>query len=164
MNIHQAMLQSLPAWRSVTVGALKSADEYRKALASGSAPKISWVEEIVGNPAFTCASQAVDLELVAPTVEDLGFPDGGLDSKVRAKAIALGLKPCPVEVLASLQLSAEDTGERVIIATDAIHGANGDLVGFDVTFGQGGLRLNGDCGPTDRLREPSVRVAFVRPK
>ncbi len=102
MNIHQAMLKSLPAWRSVKVGAMKSADEYRKALASGSAPKISWVEEIVGNPAFTCASQPADLELVAPAVEDLGFPDGGLDSKVREKAIALGLKPCPVEVLAAL--------------------------------------------------------------
>jgi hypothetical protein len=164
MNVHQAMIGALPAWKSVKLGALASADAYRKALASGAAPKLSWIEEIVGNPAFSCASSETELELVAPTVEELGFPDGGLDSKVRAKAIALGLKPCPVEALAALQLSARDTGERVIIATDAIHGASGDLVGFDVTFGQAGLRLNGDCGPVDRLREPNVRVAFVRPK
>lgn len=163
MNIHQAMLKTLPAWRSVEVGVHKSADAYRKALETGSAPKISWIEEIVGNPAFTCAAEKTELELVAPTVEDLGFAEGCLDSKVRAKAIALGLKPCPVEVLAALQLSAQDTGERVIIATDAIHGANGDLVGFDVTFGQGGLRLNGDCGPVDKLRDAKTRVAFVRP-
>lgn len=164
MNLDQVLLSNLPVWKSVPLGVYKSADEYRKALEASSAHKFTWIDEIVGSPAFTCADKETQVELVAPSVGDLGFSDGAFDSKVRARALDVGLKPCPVEVLAALQLAAQDTGERVIIATDVIPGANGDLEGIDVTFGEGGPRLNGYCGPIDRLRDATTRVAFVRPK
>jgi hypothetical protein len=164
MSIDLALLNAFPVWKNVRLGVYKSADEYRRALEAGSARKANWIDEIIGNPAFTCAASEVQMELVAPSVGDLGFAEGALDSKVRARAINVGLRPCPVEVLPALQLAAQETGERVIIATNAIPGSEGDLEGFDVTFGQGGLRLNGDCGPIDRLRDAKTRVAFVRPK
>jgi hypothetical protein len=164
MNLEQVLLGSLPVWKSVQLGGYKSADDYSKALAAGSSPKRDWIDELVSNPAFACADQPLQLDLVAPSVGELGFAEGAFDSKLRTRALQLGLQPCPIEVLAALQLNSQDTGERVIIATDVIPNAKGDLVGFDVTFGQGGLRLNGDCGPIDRLREADTRVAFVRPK
>ncbi len=158
------LLNSLPVWKTVKLGIYKSADEYRGALEANSTQKRTWVDEITGNPAFTCAGKETQLELVAPSVSDLGFSDGALDSQIRERSLNLGLQPCPVEVLAALQLTAKDTGERVIISTEAVPGNNGDFEGFDVTFGQGGLRLNGHCGPIDRLREATTRVALVRRK
>ncbi len=156
---------AFPIWKTQRLGVCKTADEYREALEKAKRPGDDWVRDILSNPAFVCAAEETDLELVAPSAADLGFKDGAYDSQIREKALEMGLKLCPIETLPALRLADEvrTRAERVIIAIEAITDAGGELDGLDVELGRDGLQLRGHCSPIDRFRDPGLRFVFARP-
>lgn len=156
---------TFPIWKTERLGVYKTADEYREALRKAKRPGDDWVSEILGNPAFVCANEETKLELVAPTVADLGFKEGAYDSQIREKALEMGLKRCPIETIPELHLSDEvrTRNERVVIAIEAITDAGGELDGLDVELGRDGLQLRGHCSSEDRFRAAECRFVFARP-
>ena len=152
-------------WKTLRLGVNKTADAYREALKAARRPVPDWVSDILGNPAFVCAREETTLELLAPSVAELGFKDGATDSEARGKAFQMGLQLCPIETIPALCLAEEvrTRVERVIIAIEAITEAGGELDGLDVELGREGLALRGHCSPADRFRDADCRFVFARP-
>jgi hypothetical protein len=163
----EAEKRDFPVWKTLRLGAHKTAADYSKALKAGANRSGDWVLNYLGQPAFQCARQETDVDLTLVSVGDLGFEKGALYSQVVERALALGLELCPAEVGPALRLAYGDQprGERLIIATkpSAESGADLDLFVMEVSGG-GGLWLRGDCGPSDRYWETDRRFVFVRPK
>ena len=108
--------RGLPTWKTVKLGVFKTADAYRKALEQGRRRSGEWVNDFLGQPAYTCAREETDVDLVVLSVEDLGFKKGALYSQICEKALAAGLDLCPAEVGPALRLAYDDQppGERLI--------------------------------------------------
>ncbi len=167
LTLVEAQPRDFPLWKTVRLGAHKTAADYSKALDAGRNRSVDWVINYLGQPAFQCAKQETDVDLTVVSVGELGFVQGALYSQVVERALAHGLELCPAETGPALRLAYEDQprGERLIIATkpSTESGADLDLFVMEVSGG-GGLWLRGDCGPSDRYWEPDRRFVFVRPR
>lgn len=167
LTLVEAQPRDFPLWKTVRLGAHKTAADYSKALDAGRNRSVDWVINYLGQPAFQCAKQETDVDLTVVSVGELGFVQGALYSQVVERALAQGLELCPAETGPALRLAYEDQprGERLIIATkpSTESGADLDLFVMEVSGG-GGLWLRGDCGPSDRYWEPDRRFVFVRPR
>lgn len=167
LTVVEAQPREFPVWKTVRLGVHKTADAYRKALEAGKHRCGEWVTDLFGKPAYHCASEETDVDLVALFVDDLGFKRGALYSQICEKALSMGLELCPAEVGPALRLTYENQprGERLFIATKPFSGSADelDLFAMEVSGG-GGLWLRGDCGPSDRYWEPDRRFVFVRPQ
>lgn len=167
LTLVEARPREFPLWKTVRLGAHKTAADYSKALEAGRNRSVDWVINYLGQPAFECARQEKDVDLAVVSVGELGFVQGALYSQIVERALALGLELCPAEVGPALRLAYEDQprGEKLIIATSpsAETGEDLDLFVMEVSGG-GGLWLRGDCGPSDRYFEPDRRFVFVRPR
>ncbi len=167
LSIVETPAADFPVWKTVRLGVHKSAEAYRKALATGNHRAGSWVNDFLGKPAYQSAKNETEVDLVVLSVGDLGFKKGALYSQICEKAVALGLELCPAEVGPALRLAYEDQprGERLIIATKSAAGSSDELDLFSMEVsGGGGLWLRGDCGPSDRYWEADRRFVFVRPR
>ncbi len=167
LTVVETRPRAFPIWKTVRLGVCKTADEYRKALEAGKHRSGDWVNNFLGKPAFNCASEETDVDLVVLSVDDLGFKEGALYSQICEKALAMGLELCPPEVGPALRLAYENQprGERLIVATKPFTESGDDLDLFVMEVsGGGGLWLRGDCGPSDRFWEPDRRFIFARRK
>ena len=63
---------------------------------------------MLGKPAFRVVAKETDVDLIVMSVTDLGFPEGASLKDIYAKARALGLYLCPVEVGPQLRLQYHD--------------------------------------------------------
>jgi hypothetical protein len=153
----------LSALKSVKLGACKTPDEYRKALEEAAYRIGDWGSDILGKTA--CAQEETEVDLVALSVNELGFNDGAHYKDICTKAIELGLELCPAEVGPALRLvyKHQSRGEWLRIAMEAITGSDGDRFIFAVHVNDG-LWLDGDCGRPEFFWGTDGRFVFLRRK
>ena len=139
---------SFNVWKTIKLGTLKNADEFRKALKKNGLKIGDWGNDILGKPAFTVTSVEEEIQLVNLSVADLGFKDGANYGNICAKAKELGLELCPNEVGPQLRLQYKDQpkGEYLRIAMEPITDSDGRLSIFSVAHGDDGLWLHGFYG------------------
>lgn len=155
---------SFSVWKTIKLGTLKNADEFRKALKKDGFKIGDWGNDILGKPAFTVSSEEEEIQLANVSVADLGFKNGANYGDICAKAKALGLELCPNEVGPQLRLQYKDQpkGECLRIAMKPITDSDGDLnifsVGHDVVLWLDGNY--GSYGISDNFWNASSRFVF----
>ena len=85
----------LKVWRTLQLGTHKTADEYRGALKSAGYNVGGWANDILSKPAFICAQQETEVDLVVISVSELGFKYDARYSDICTRAMEMGLKPFP---------------------------------------------------------------------
>lgn len=140
--------KTFTVWKTIKLGTIKNADDFRKALKKAGFKIGNWGNDILDKPAFTVASSEEEIQLVNLSVADLGFKNGATYKDVCAKAKELGLELCPNEVGPQLRLQYKDQpkGEWLRIAMEPITDSDGHLHVFGVVHDVGGLWLYGRSG------------------
>jgi hypothetical protein len=113
---------TIQTWKTIKLGVHKTAGEYLQALKRVRYHISDWVNDILGEAEFTCATKETDVDLVVLSVAELGFKDGAKHSEICVRALKMGLLLCPVEVGPALRLTYKDQprGEWLIIAMNPI--------------------------------------------
>ncbi|MEK7630610.1 MAG: hypothetical protein AAB417_01075 [Patescibacteria group bacterium] len=153
-------------WKTIKLGTgLKTADDFRRVLRD-SCRIGDGASDILGKPAFTVCDTEMELDLVRPSVAELGFKDGATFKDICERGLEYGLKLCPAEVGPQLRLQYRDQplGEWLIIAMKAIRYSAGDLSVFSVERYDNGLWLSGYDGSPDYFWFSLDRFVFVRPR
>jgi hypothetical protein len=96
----------LSVLKTIKLGACKTSEEYRKALEEAAYRVGDWGNDILGKTA--CAQEETEVDLVAPSVKELGFNDGAYYKEICTKALELGLELCAAEVGPALRLVYKD--------------------------------------------------------
>jgi hypothetical protein len=158
-------VSSFPVWKTVRLATQKSADGYRKAMGSIKNTIGYCANDILGTPAFTCAIEETDIDLVVLSGAELGFGEVVEYGAICARARALGLELCSAEIGPALRLAYKDQpeGEQLIIAMHAIIDSGDILRVFGLENG-GGLWLSTFRGYPGCKWHPTYRFVFVRPK
>jgi hypothetical protein len=113
-------------WKTIKLGTgLKTADDFRRALAKGRFRLGDWASDIIGKPAFTVAAEETEVDLVKVKVSELGFKNGARLDQIYERAKELGLVPCPAEVGPQLRLQYQDqpNDEWLLVAMEPILGS-----------------------------------------
>ena len=149
-------------WKTIKLGTLKNADEFRKALKKADCKIGDWGNDILGKPAFMVASAEEEIQLVNLSVAELGFKNGANYGDICAKAKELGLELCPNEVGPQLRLQYKDQpkGEYLRIAMEPITGSDGHLDIFRVDRDGGDLWLSGSIGRSGDFWRANYRFVF----
>ena len=145
----------------------KDADGFRKALKTAKCGIGDWANDIIGKPAFTVATEEIEVDLVIVTVEELGFKDGAKRSDIYKRAIELGLQLCPNEVGPQLRLQYMDQpkGQWLLIGMEPITDSDGNLRVFGVERNDvGKLWLYANYGSPVYVWDGSHRWVFLRPR
>ncbi|MDD4995027.1 MAG: hypothetical protein PHW53_00940 [Patescibacteria group bacterium] len=124
-----------PVWKTIKLGTgLKTADDFCQALAAARVRVGSRARDIMNKPAFTAAIEETEVDLVAASVAELGFPEGATWTEINKRAKERGLALCPAEVGPQLRLQYPDQpmGERRLIAMEPITDSDGDIRVFNV--------------------------------
>lgn len=154
---------SFNVWKTIKLGTLKNADEFRKALKKDGFKIGDWGNDILGKPAFTVPSaEEEEVQLANVSVADLGFKNGANYGDICAKAKELGLELCPNEVGPQLRLQYKDQpkGEYLCIAMEPITDPGGRLHIFNVGHGDGDLWLDCFSGNSVSFWGASFRFVF----
>jgi len=155
-------------WRKVTLGTfLRNPDDFRKAIKQAGMKIGEWGNDILDQPAFTVASEKIEVELINVSVAELGFKNGATYKDICARAKELGLDLCPAEVGPQLRLQYKDQpkGEWLLVSMEAITGSGGGLRIFSVVNSRGDyLCLHCDRGSSDIFWDVSQRFLFLRRK
>ena len=156
-----------PVWRTIKLGTgLKTADDFRKALADNGFKVSDWANDILGQPAFTAATEEIEVDLVVVSNAELGFEKGAKLKDTYARAKELGLELCSPEVGPQLRLQHENQprGEWLLIAMEPIADSDGGLYVFNVRHGGADLWLYSRGGRPDVFRDGFNQFVFVRRK
>lgn len=153
---------SFNVWKTIKLGTLKNADEFRKAFKKDGFKIGDWGNDILKKPAFTVSSAEEEIQLANVSVADLGFKEGATYGNICAKAKELGLELCPNEVGPQLRLQYKDQpkGEYLRIAMEPIADSDGDLRIFNVECGVDALWLYGYYGFSGRFWNADDRFVF----
>lgn len=157
----------IKVWKRIKLGTgLKTADEFRKAIADNDLRIGDWGSDILGKPEFTAATEPAEVDLVVMSVKDLGFKRITRYDAICARAKELGLELCPAEVGPQLRLQYLDQpkNEWLIIAMEAIRASNGYLFVFHVEHDDDGRWLDASYGYPDNLWYPDDQFVFVSRK
>lgn len=153
-------------WRTLKLGTLKTADDFRKALKKvGSID--DWVDDILGKPSFIASKTKSEVGLIVCSVEELGFKDGATRRQIYDRAKEIGLNLCPAEVGPQLRLQykSQPNGEWLLIAMEPITDLDGTLRMFYVErFCNGERRLNGCYSDPRNFWRGGSRWVFLRHK
>jgi hypothetical protein len=161
------LLPKFKVWRTIKLGTgLKTAGDFRRALADGEFGVSDWASDLLGQPVFEVATEETEIDLVVASVAELGFEQGARRDRIYARAKELGLEPCPAEVGPQLRLQYKNQpmGEWLLIAMEPITGSGGDLKIFCVKHDEAGLWLPSGCGSPDALWSPGGRWVFRLPR
>lgn len=156
-----------PVWKTIKLGiGPKNADDFRHALREGGFKVGDWANDILGKPAFTVATEEIEVDLVVASGAELGFKDGATREQIYIRAKELGLDLCLAEVGPQLRLQYKDqpNGEWILIAMEPITVSDGSLLVFRVECGHSELWLYGGGGDPGRFWRPASRWVFVRPR
>ena len=143
---------------SVTLGTFQSAEAYRHALRKPNYVVDDWAKDILFKIDLAPAEVVVDL--VAASVEDLGFSARTTYSEVCARARDIDLALCPAEVGPALCLAYKPS--RVHIAMEPIAERFGEEVIFSILSNgttQSLIGTSGDAGRFCRLADEFVFLA-----
>ena len=154
-------------WKRITLGTgIKNADGFRKAIKDDGMRLGDWANDIIGKPAFSVATDKVDVDLAVASVAELGFPNGASLSAIYASAKKRGFELCPPEVGPQLRLQYNDQpkDEWLLIGMKPITGSSGDPGVFGLARTSGGLWLVAGCDSPDRIWHDGYRFVFVLPR
>ena len=158
----------LKIWKTVKLGTgLKTADDFRRALLDGGFKTSYWASDILGEPAFTVATEETEVDLVKVTVGELGFKKVARRGQIYERARELGLELCPSEVCPQLRLQYQDqpNGEQIAVAMEPIlDSTDGYPKIFGVECSDSGLWLSGFFGHPDNVWNPNNQWVFCRPR
>ena len=155
----------IPIWKTITLGTFGHAKTLRHALKAARCRVGSLATEVLEQPEFTIVNPRTQVSLTVLSVTDLGFgPAGASRAAIYRRAAQLGLGLCPIELAPQLRLQYLDQplGEILHIATEPIHTAAGDVLGFSVGNGGAGLFLVAGRAQRDLVVSSSVRFVFIR--
>ncbi len=150
-------------WKIIKLGTYRSVASLKAAIVAKGIEVNDCSADIMNKPAFILASQETTVDLVNISVADLGFTEQTNIKDVYARAIELGLSPCPAEVGPQLRLQHADQpkGECLRIMMDAVTGSDGNLHVFRVGHDNSGLWLITDYGDPGSMWGPAFRFIFV---
>jgi len=154
-------------WKTIKLGTgLKTADDFRRALYDGEFNITGCADDILENPAFTVATEEIEVDLVKVTVAELGLKKGARRDQVYERVKEIGLNLCPPEVGPQLRLQYLDqpNEELVLIGIEPIADSDGDLNVFNVTRGGLWLRLASSGGNPGSVCFPEHQWVFVLPR
>ncbi len=154
-------------WKTIKLGTgMKNARQFRLAIVKAGGKVGGVATDILGNPAFTVATEEVELDLVNVSVGELGFAKGATRREIYKRAIELGLERCPAEVGPQLRLQYKDQpmGKLLLIGMEPISDSGGYLDVFYVERSGDGLWLYCCNGYPDYVWDPDSRWVFVQPR
>ncbi len=152
-------------WKTITVGG-KSRDELLAALETGGFKVGDWSKDMMTKKSFVITPKPVEVDLVAATVAELGFPLGATTRQIRDRIKKIGGSLCPPDLAAHLRLAYADQprGEYLWVAMEQITVSGGYPGVFGVDHDDVGRWLfSSGARPDDRWR-PSDRIVFVGPR
>ncbi|MBI4022151.1 MAG: hypothetical protein HY372_02245 [Candidatus Andersenbacteria bacterium] len=158
-----AATPELTVWKTIKIGTgIKNGKAFCSELEKKDFRIGDWACDMLGQKAFTVATQEEDVDLVRLSVYDLGFKEGARYDAICAKALELGLELCPAEVGPQLRLQYPDQprDEWLVIAMEAIRDSGGYLGVFDVDHGYRGRWLSSDDGYLDYFWDADDRFVF----
>jgi len=155
-------------WKTIKLGTngLKTADEFRSSLKDNRFKVSDWANDILGKPAFTVATEEIEIDLVVVSVAELGFKNGATRENIYARAKERGLDICPNEVGPQLRLQYKDQpkGEWLAVAMEPLRYSDGDLRLFRVERDGRGLWLGSRYGGSDTVWPADARWVFALPR
>ena len=153
-------------WKRITIGTGLNTDGLRQAMKDKGMRISDWANDILGKPAFSVATEKMDVDLVVVSVEDLGFKDGATLKDIYAAAKKRGLELCPNEVGPQLRLQYKDQpkDEWLLIGMESFTVSDGDLRVFHVAHDGSVLWLYTFYDYPDGLWRSSGRFVFVLPR
>ena len=101
-------IKTIKLLTTIELGTGLKADAIRKAIEDEDDSIGNPVYDIFRQPAFTVARKKIEVDLVAPTVAELGFKNGGKHSDILERALQLGIALCPPELGPQLYLQYKD--------------------------------------------------------
>ena len=158
-------LSNFNVWKTITLGLHESSGGYRKALRSHKCQVSNWACTILDDPTFTCATQALEVDLVIVFVARLGFRGGASLSDIYTRAQERGLELCPPEVGPALRLAYKNQqhGEQLTIAMNAIGDRSDISRVFRIERGEYPW-LHSVLGATHLYWRSDDRFVFVKPR
>ena len=116
-----ASIHKFDTWKTVDLGTgSKTAAEFRNSLKNAGMEISDEANQLLDSPYFTVSKTAKSINLVNPSVQELGLSTGALRKDVIAKALSLGLELCPPEVGPQLRLQNKDPEEFADLLTIAM--------------------------------------------
>lgn len=139
---------------------------YRKAIEEKKMRIGYCADDILGKPAFSVATEEMELDLVVVSVKELTGKDEAPLIEIYARAKERGLGLCPNEVGPSLRLQYADqpNGEWLIIGMEPIADSDGYLELFYLEHSDDGLWLYTRYGRPGSVWRGCYRFVFVRPR
>ena len=149
-------------WKTIKLGTLKNADEFRQAFKENGFKVGIWGNDILDKSSFTVSQTEEEIQLVNVSVADLGFKNGAKYGNICAKAKEIGLEFCPNEVGPQLRLQYKDQpkGELLRIVMEPIIDSDGGFNIFGVTHNNHDLWLICPHGYSDRFWSAHHRFVF----
>ncbi len=157
-------------WKTIRLGTgLKTVEEFRNAMKKNGTHIRGYANDIFGRCNLIVATQEKEVDLVRPSVEELGFKNGATLDTIYGRAPELGFRLCPMEVGPQLCLQYESKGERYNIAMSAITFWSGGRLGGTEHFifhceGESKLSLRVTEGHPGRFHLSHDRFVFIKPR
>lgn len=153
----------LKVWKTIKIGTgIKNGKAFCSELEKQDFRIGDWARDMLGQKAFTVATQEEDVDLVNLSVADLGFEKGARYDAICARALELGLELCPAEVGPQVRLQYPDQprDEWFLVAMEAIRDSGGYLLVFYVEHAEGGRWLSGYFGEPVYFWSADYRFVF----
>lgn len=164
-NILRRAFMIFPILMTVKLGTgLKSADDFRQAMKNAGMKIDGYANYMLNNRfAFRVADQPTELNIVAPTVAELGFKNSARYADICQRGLELGYGLCPRELGPQVCLQRnQPEGEALHMTMEAIIYADDDLLGaFSVECDANGQQLKYICADPDFPLNSSDRIVFV---
>jgi len=157
----------LKVWKTVKLGTgFRTTDDFRKALKGNRFNLSDWASDILGEPAFTVATEETEVDLVRVTVGELGFKKGAQRDQIYERAKELGFELCPPEVGPQLRLQYQDQpdGEWIFVAMEPILASGGGPEVFLMERDGSELWLRSFWGPPGSFWGAGRQWVFCRPR
>ena len=149
-------------FKSIKIGA-KNGQELAGEIKSNGMIIGEWTKDVL-NQKFPVGIKEQRINLVAVSVEDLGFRRGARRDEIYSRAKALGFELCPSEVGPQLRLQHLDQPlyEWLVIGMRPITSSDGGFGIFLVGHGHRGIYLIGYYGDEDYFWDKDSRFVFVQ--
>lgn len=166
-------LEGLGIRRVVTVGGVTK-EELLERLHANSVALNEYAEMLFACDGFTTAKVSYDVRTLELAVEELEFPSGASLAAILARAQAMGLDYCPLELGPRLRLVYIDQPESTVDEPKPHQAPPGSITvvsqpisddedfprGFYLRRADGVLWLRGYCSPGDHIFAPEDHLLF----
>ncbi len=155
------------AWRTIKLGiGPKTGDDFRSVLRDGILKLSDWASDVLGQPAFTVATDEIEVNLAKVSVAELGFEQGARRDQIFESAKEFGLELCPPEVGPQLRLQYKDypNNEWLLVGMEPIIASSGHPYVFSVECDDSGLWLSNAYGSPHYFWTAEGQWIFVSPR